>query len=226
MEPNRMEEAFRKKLNEREIQPSGAAWDRLDAMLSVAEESKPKRSLTWLYVAAGVAVFFAVGSFLFQQEKANTTVSPNVNDAVVNTDTATKTENTSEDSNIVAPAVFEEGAQNEAIAESRQNGSVKVVKQDNTTAKSSVLPQQQFKKEAVASTEPKTNEVQKTTPEPEKMLAVNEAPKEKPKVKVNANSLLSSVEGELNEEFRETTLDKIKKNFKTVKTAVANRNYE
>jgi hypothetical protein len=38
--------------------------------------------------------------------------------------------------------------------------------------------------------------------------------------------LLNSVEGELNQEFRETTLQRLNRNFKTVKTAVANRNYQ
>ena len=68
--------------------------------------------------------------------------------------------------------------------------------------------------------------MEKATTDTEKLLAVTDAPKEKQKVKVNANSLLSSVEGELNQEFRETTLQRLNRNFKTVKTAVANRNYE
>ena len=42
MEPNNFEKDFREKLNQREIEPSNKAWDRLDAMLSVAEEKKPK----------------------------------------------------------------------------------------------------------------------------------------------------------------------------------------
>ena len=44
MEPNKFEKDFREKLNQREIEPSNNAWDRLDAMLSVAEEKKPKKS--------------------------------------------------------------------------------------------------------------------------------------------------------------------------------------
>ena len=42
MEPNKIEKQFREKLNTREIQPSVQVWDRLDAMLSVAEEKKTK----------------------------------------------------------------------------------------------------------------------------------------------------------------------------------------
>ena len=40
MEPNKFEKQIREQLNSREIQPSKKSWDRLDAMLSVAEEKK------------------------------------------------------------------------------------------------------------------------------------------------------------------------------------------
>ena len=42
MEPNKLENQIREKLHSREIQPSAQAWDRLDAMLTVAEEKKNK----------------------------------------------------------------------------------------------------------------------------------------------------------------------------------------
>jgi hypothetical protein len=44
------------------------------------------------------------------------------------------------------------------------------------------------------------------------------------KVKVNAQSLLSQVDGELDQSFRETKLERIQRNFKTVKEALVNRN--
>ena len=43
---NKIENQFKKQLNEREIKPSEAAWDRLDAMLNVAE--KKKRKFPWI----------------------------------------------------------------------------------------------------------------------------------------------------------------------------------
>ncbi|NJM80618.1 MAG: hypothetical protein HC854_15195 [Flavobacterium sp.] len=46
------------------------------------------------------------------------------------------------------------------------------------------------------------------------------------KVRVNTSSLLSSVETELDENHKETTIDKLTRNFKQVKSALANRNYE
>jgi hypothetical protein len=45
MELNKLENQIKEKLNSREIQPSAQAWDRLDAMLSVAEEKKKQDAL-------------------------------------------------------------------------------------------------------------------------------------------------------------------------------------
>lgn len=67
MEPNKLENDFRNKLSQREIQPSEKAWDRLDAMLSVNEKKKPNR--TWMYVAASFLGFLLIGSLFFNQSK-------------------------------------------------------------------------------------------------------------------------------------------------------------
>jgi hypothetical protein len=45
MAQNKLENQIKEKLNSREIQPSAQAWDRLDAMLTVAEEKKTQRKL-------------------------------------------------------------------------------------------------------------------------------------------------------------------------------------
>ena len=68
MEPNKFDNQFKEKLSSREIKPSDAAWDRLDAMLSVSE--KPKRKFSWLYIAASVLVFFTVGTVFFNQKES------------------------------------------------------------------------------------------------------------------------------------------------------------
>ncbi|RZJ64488.1 MAG: hypothetical protein EOO45_18775, partial [Flavobacterium sp.] len=67
MEPNKLEQDFKNKLNEREIQPTPMAWDRLDAMLTVAEKKKPKR--TWMYIAASFLGFLLVGTLFFRQQQ-------------------------------------------------------------------------------------------------------------------------------------------------------------
>ena len=227
MEPNKMEEEFRKKLNARAIQPSEAAWDRLDATLSVAENKKPKRNNTFLFIAAGLALFFAVGLFLLQQENTNPEIRL-TNPTVGTSDEKQPVLENQEGSEAISNVTNEkipEGKPNHAIAE---NQVVSVTKKKvKSDAETPTDFQQQTVKEAIAEVVPeKEPEMQKATSDTEKILVITDAPKEKQKVKVSANSLLSSVEGELNQEFRETTLQRLNRNFKTVKTAVANRNYE
>ncbi|MFZ4680251.1 MAG: hypothetical protein ACOYLP_08800, partial [Flavobacterium sp.] len=65
MEPNKLEKQLREKLSSREIQPSAQAWNRLDAMLSEAEEKKIKRPLGFLFIAASITVLLTVGIFFF-----------------------------------------------------------------------------------------------------------------------------------------------------------------
>lgn len=74
-EQNKLEQEFKSKLQDRTIQPSNAAWDRLDAMLSVAEnESKPdtnekkKPQRLLLYIAASFVAFLLVGVLLLNMQ--------------------------------------------------------------------------------------------------------------------------------------------------------------
>ena len=69
MKPNKIDNQIREKLNAREIQPSAQAWDRLDAMLTVSEEKKPKKGYGWFFVAASTILFFGLGFFLFNSNE-------------------------------------------------------------------------------------------------------------------------------------------------------------
>lgn len=227
MEPNKMEQNFRKKLNDRAIQPSESAWDRLDAMLSVAENKKPKRNFRWLFVAAGFALFFTVGLFLYPKEKTNPEIQMDTPEVVISDENTTVSEQpeTSKKADFAIDQRVSEMKQDETIAENQMISKVKKkVKSDTKTATDF---QQQSVKEATAEVLSKPeSEVQMSVATTEKLLVNTGKPKAKSQVNVDAGSLLSSVEGELNQEFRETTLQRLSRNFKTVKTAVANRNYE
>ena len=67
MESNKFEKDFRDKLNKREIAPSENSWDRLDAMLTVAEKKQSKKSNAWLYIAASIIGFICIGTMFFSQ---------------------------------------------------------------------------------------------------------------------------------------------------------------
>jgi hypothetical protein len=63
----------------------------------------------------------------------------------------------------------------------------------------------------------------------EMLAAVQSSPKasiSKTAVKVNPNTLLSQVDGELELSFREKVINKVNKNYQSVKAALANRNQE
>ena len=68
MEPYKIEKQLREKLNKREIQPSAQAWDRLDAMLSVAEEKKNK-AFFWLVIYSCQHFGFRISWYVFLQSR-------------------------------------------------------------------------------------------------------------------------------------------------------------
>ena len=263
MEPNKIEKQFREKLNAREIQPSAQAWDRLDAMLSVAEEKKTKKPFGFLFIAASILVFATLGLFFFNQ---NGTEINTIN-MVVGTETKIDTtQNKSED--IQAPIV-EAPIQYEAVATSEnqqsihnnQGGSIINKKQNNQNATVNQkvnanqnqiikdkpiefqnpsdiaikdLPKIQDKKDIYI----KVDNTKKVFIKPdgnfktdELLLAdldksVKESANKKSSLKVDAKSLLSQVDGEVEHTFREKMFKKITKNYQEVKVALANRNTE
>ncbi|MBY0487774.1 MAG: hypothetical protein K2P85_11395, partial [Flavobacteriaceae bacterium] len=85
MEPNKLETQIKEQINAREIKPTEMAWDRLDAMLSVAEEKKTARSpflsSRFIGIAASVLVLVSLGLFFFNQKE--TVIKPE-NNVVVN----------------------------------------------------------------------------------------------------------------------------------------------
>ena len=112
MEPNNIENQIREKLNSREIQPSAQAWDRLDAMLTVGEEKKTKRSFfsfKYIGIAASVLVFVTLGLFFFNQK--NTTIE--TQNIVVENDS--KKQNTKESISVTENAILGKEQNTEVI---------------------------------------------------------------------------------------------------------------
>src|SRR5690606_10462296 len=61
---------------QRTIEPSDKAWDRLDAMLSVAEKKQTKRN--WLWIAASLILFATIGSLFVRTSKKELIPTKNV----------------------------------------------------------------------------------------------------------------------------------------------------
>lgn len=216
MESNKFEKDFRNKIKQREIAPSENSWDRLDAMLTVAEKKQPKKSNGWLYIAASIIGFICIGTVFFSQTEELIDIPKN--NVVI------------ENKEIINPV-----QEKEIIKEE-----VSIINQSKITATNS--NQIKFKKPIPILNEEvviKENEQlvfnENSVDEmPSETIIQKEIPNEiiasteinKPSVKVNAKNLLSEVDGELELTFREKMVQKVNKNYNTIKVALANRNQE
>jgi hypothetical protein len=230
MEPNKLEQEFKNKLEQRTIAPSAMAWDRLDAMLSVSEKKKQPKRRTWMYVAASFLGFMLVGAILLKQEKENT--GNTIETTIVNAD---QPADNKEAQPVQAKTVEETlettmaPAKQEAVAVNKSNRTVKKQSETdkvyNTGEQHNVNPSvTKSANDAIAVQE--VQEPQNKSAEELLAASLNNPSKKKSSIKVDASSLLSSVEGELDNNFRNEVLQKVVKNYNTVKTSVANRNYE
>lgn len=242
MEPNNFEKDFREKLNQREIEPSNKAWDRLDAMLAVAEEKEPvelnskKSKSKWLYIAASFIGFLLVGTLFFNQNK-NAVKTPetvvvekekekeSITEPVLNTVDSVKTETA------IAEKTSEETGNKNEKNNPKVSGQIsnKITQnKSNQIAESSIIKNNQEKQSTnnptlIAETSKQDNVDQLLEKAETKILAEN-AVKSKSKIKINSNDLLDQVDGELELSFREKMIAKINKSYQTVKVAVENRN--
>jgi hypothetical protein len=241
MKPNKFEKQIREQLNSREIQPSDMAWDRLDAMLSVAEEKKTKRSFGWLYIAASILVFVGVGTFFFNQNTSE--ITPNttiVNQEVIKDSISNSLEKIQNEVPVekMQPIVQVEENTSQPTTDNRQpttDNRVSIIKSNQSVAQKSTPNQQKnspIQNQEVIAENKVTNESNNPTPvfssplnsENKEVIALNELNQKPSKVTVSANSLLSQLDGELELTFREKVFKTVSKNYKEVKVAVTNRN--
>ena len=240
MGPNKLEKEFKSQLDQREIKPSPASWDRLEAMLTVGEEKKVKPIYDWIYIAASIIGFLAIGNVFFNNPaelvdvKRTEVVEINVlnpaNDSI-NKEPQTPIQ-IQKESEVVAENQIATPKKNTSISPSQKIKN-QIVQSSNTN-KNSV--ERKIEK-AINTREPssnwrsnqKTNEINQTSPNPitsESQIAEVTTKAMNPTVKVNASNLLSEVDSELELSFREKVIRKIDKNYKTVKVALANRNQQ
>lgn len=230
MQSNKFDNQIQEKLTARTIEPNAKSWDRLDAMLSVQEEKKPRKGFLWLYIAASFFVFFGLGIFLFNSDK-NIEINTQ-NPVLVAVDKTIDSVEKSKAEEILIESQQPVVVQNEI----NLSKSVNSIKEKTTIFnKSNSVQENDNKANPTYNLQPTTSSAYKYI-SPENLLAEVQNEKKnlssesnvskKPSVKIDANALLSKVEKELDESYRETTLDKLNKNFNAVKSAIVNRNYE
>ena len=236
MEPNKLETQFREQLNSREIKPSEMAWAKLDAVLSAKE--KPKAKFPWLYVAASFLGLLLIGTTYFNLQE--NPIENQKNGVVIQNPVAPKAKSILLDSTNLKIEQKESIVQ-KSVSKNNQSSKLKqesrVVK--NQVAEVSSLNQYKYDTIVISSEEKNFQSKSKNKyVSAEKLLAeisntkfelkANDGTNEKTRkhISVNPNRLLSGVETELNQSFRESAFDRLNKKFNVIKTVLVNRNYE
>jgi len=234
MEPNNVEKQMREKLNAREIQPAAHSWDRLDAMLSVQEESSKKAGFPWMKIAAGFVLFFGIAFvFLTQKDSQNEFFKTNPEVVVENP----KTEGTKLNSNDLEVDQSNTGSNSVISNETRIVESPKTKYKQDVKPKQIKYPiggiQQESATTIAEVTTEKASTISNSLVTTEKPLAIvnkdvvaENKTINKPKLKVDANALLNQVEGEVTLTFRQKVMKTMVKNYKDAKESFASRNLE
>ena len=240
MEPNKLDLEIKQKLDDRTIQPSAQAWDRLSAKLDIAEKTKSKRNYKWIYIAASFVGFLLIGTVFFTVLDAEI-IDNNLPAVVLE---QKKDVNNSDESKANNPNVSPRSTQNKVLNEpqfiannSIKKQSIELLNKEDTLS----IINQSKENNAVVHVAENSNyqSVSKNRYiSAERLLAEisnNKVDKTSSKVSteryksgiaVNANSLLINAESELNQSFRETAIEKINKNYNSIKAVLANRNYQ
>ena len=233
MEPNNIDKQFREKLNSREINPSENSWDRLDAMLTVAEE--PKRNFRWMYFAASFLGFILIATvFLNQTEEVIDVPSQKVvleqNQVENNNQNNNQLEKIIESTPTNHPVQVVETSEKTVTKQNTKT----ILKQNNQL----LIKDKSATETAIVSNQtsnPSTIINQKTNinVDADALLASVDTPKSAPvtlknavAINVNSDNLLSQVDEELELSFRERVLKSVNKKYREVKVAVVNRNIQ
>jgi hypothetical protein len=249
MEQNNIENQFRDKLSRREIKPSANSWDRLDAMLTLADPSviklenqKPKRNLRWIYFAASFLGFILIATvFLSQTEEVIDVPTQKV---VLDLNEVGNKEEELRTILEIAPknnATSEVATAEKAVVNQKQKevGHLKKAPfhQEIIVGEVADISTTTINPPSIITREQRSNlqSIQKTnvTVDANALLAsvdqketIQVVAHNSAAIKVNTSELLSKVASELELSFRERVIQSVNKKYKEVKVAVTNRNLE
>lgn len=238
---NKMEEEFKSKLNGREITPSPHAWERLDALLTDAENKRktPVFKLNWLYVAAGFIAVILVGTMFFKHQNSdqNTEVVVNVKDKPLqnNPDSIGQITPQSElpvrqQTQVASQPKLEPSEKHDIERKSGINETENKLAALGSQKPGSKAPDAETNNQIQSvnyQNAPREEYAQKTDPANDAAAQLaSSGPKSPKTIKVDARSLLSQVDGELELSFREKVIKVARKQYQNVKVAVNNRNTE
>lgn len=233
MEQNSFENQIKEKLENRSITPSNAVWCRLNEMLPVSEE--PKRNYKWIFLVASFIGFISIT--IFFQKQPDELVNTDKLKIAIENKTTSRTDNPiskSNDLGIISDKINSDKkiVKVESIINQKRNNEILVLENNgiknntksnlddeilNGTQKSIVFKEQTQNNSQLIANE--SNSLDETSPK-------NELDAKSNQIRVNANSLLSQVENELNLTFRQKIIIKIAKNYKATKEVLVARNQE
>ena len=234
MEPNKFEKDLKTKLDNREIQPSEQAWDKLEAMLTMQE--RPKKKFPWFLIAASLIGIVFLMTILFKSNVLSTNeIEIQNKNSVVTNDTILSTEKKSvinKDTQILNLQENAVAVANENPTSNQQLNSKKKrvsIINNNQNQEVAVINKPINEKSLENNIDESTK--QKVSNEPIEIAAIptfdenkNNIELQKSTLKVDASALLSQVDDELRQERQLTIFQKIGNNLQTIKTLVAERN--
>lgn len=233
MEQNSFENQIKEKLENRSITPSNEVWSRLNEMLPVSEE--PKRNFKWMMLAASFIGFISIA--IFFQRQPDELVNADKPKIAIENKTTSKTDNLTSKSNdlvIISDKINSDKkiVKYESKINHKKNNDLLVLENNevknnsksiledvilNGTQNPIVFKEQTQNNSQLIAIE--SNSLDETSPK-------NELDAKSDQIRVNANSLLSQVENELNLTFRQKIIIKIAKNYKATKEVLVARNQE
>ncbi len=228
MEPNKLENQFKEKLNRREINPSEAAWDQLDAMLSVADSSdselaKQKQRFTWFYVAASFIGFLLVG-IIFFNTKENFLIPKNnivIIEQAIHKDSLKKAIKSQKKVSVFSKIILKEKTNLLVqIPRKVENNLENHIIKTNIQIAAENQPQTQNETLVVNNNSIPVNIDSLLASVSNKSISITK----NSTVNINSTTLLNQVDGELQVSFREKALNTITKKYKQAREALANRN--
>lgn len=206
------EKNIKEKLNERKIQPSAQAWDKLEMMLNDQEVKTIKKSpRTYLFIAASILVFVSLGTFFFKMNSDS--IEPNVIQ-IQPTENLVIEENRNEEVEEIEEA---KSHQNEIVSEP------KIIKAKSDHKAVVHLPEtKQNQKETKVVTDFVDAEIVEN--QKQVIAEVQQEKQEIPASKVDPKKLLMVAEYERNVEKSASQFKQMKHKFEEVKTALNNIN--
>ena len=234
MEQDNFNKNIQEKFNIRTIEPSETAWNKLDAMLTVAAEKKQPKRFFWLSIAATFLLFSGVGYVFFQQNEQSK-LTPTTEEIVTTKakpETETQKQNF-EESSISSEKELANNTIKFNVLKTKKSTTIHTAQKENT--KLDVYETALLKQELVTVNEIKKEGIKQEIKEPtynyttpETLLAEVQGQKKpsniisfKSTLRVNPNELLQAVESELDKTFKEKTITKLKQ----AKSVFVNRNY-